>query len=243
MFLSLLFAHRRKCACLFTVAAALLLLAVPWRLIKAAAVIEPEHSITVQLAPTPEPVPEQPKPQPVPEPQKPEKVTPKEVVNQPVPKPQPVVTKTETAVAPLPEAPAANAKDVVAAAAPQVAPAIPEPVKTTPPPVEQPAVAANTNANFADKIRQLINNNKAYPTGREASIQKPEGTVEVCVVIARNGEYVDANVKESSGSIILDQAGKRLVSRLRYPAFEDTAFKGQAQHEFCVRLKYEVPKN
>ncbi|WP_157288206.1 energy transducer TonB [Uliginosibacterium gangwonense] len=224
-----------------TCGAALLGAAVPWRLLQAAQV-EPEKAQLVELAPIEEPPKPTPEPPP-PEPQKVQPVQPKEVQAKPVAptpvsRPEPVVpTATEAAHADVTETPPL----------PKPAPMRSEPPVQTPsvaePPPAPPAPAANTNASFADKIRQLINAAKAYPSGREAMTQKPEGTVEVCVTLARNGDYVDANVKESSGSILLDQTGKRLVARLRYPAFDESAFRGQAQHEFCIRLKYEVPKN
>lgn len=242
MALSLFYRHRRKLAFAVTCSAALLSATVPWRMLQAAQV-EPEKPQIVELAPVDEPPKPTPEPPP-PEPPKVQPVQPREVLAKPlapapVSRPEPVVpAATEAAHANVTEAPPAP-KPVPARAEPPVqAPPVAEP-----PPPPPPVQAANTSASFADKIRQLINAAKAYPSGREAMTQRPEGTVEVCVTLARNGEYVDANVKESSGSILLDQAGKRLVARLRYPAFDESAFRGQAQHEFCIRLKYEVPKN
>jgi len=240
MALSVLYLHRRKLAFAVTCSAALLSAAVPWRMLQAAQV-EAEKPQVVELAPAEEPPKPTPEPPP-PEPPKAQPVQPREV--QPKPVSPATVSRVESVVPAATEAAHADVTEPPPAPKPvpaRVEPAVQAPPLAEPPPA--PVAVANTSASFADKIRQLINAAKAYPTGREAMTQRPEGTVEVCVTLARNGEYVDANVKESSGSILLDQAGKRLVARLRYPAFDESAFRGQAQHEFCIRLKYEVPKN
>lgn len=235
--------HRHKLAFLLTLLVAGTAVAVPWSKLRAAPVehreVPPAMQVELSIEPPPPVEPPQPKPQP--EPPKPQPAARTPAPTQPVRSNAVVVP-----VAAAPENTAARSAEVLAAAAP--AP-LAKPVESTvhpvaaPEPPPPPPPPANTNASFADRVRQLINSNKAYPTGREISVQKPEGTVEVCVVLARNGEIVDSSIRESAGSILLDQAAKRLVARLRYPSFDDTAFKGQEQHEFCARLKYEVPKN
>lgn len=94
---------------------------------------------------------------------------------------------------------------------------------------------------FETVIKDAIEARKAYPTGRQAMLERPVGTVAICMVLSRSGKLIDSRIADSSGSILLDGAAKRLVSGVSFPPFPESYLIGKAQNEFCVRLKYELP--
>jgi len=114
-------------------------------------------------------------------------------------------------------------------------------VKASPAVPSADAKKADLDTEFEHKIRQLIEASKRYPTGREASLQKPQGVVVGCVLLQRNGSLQEMRIQKSSTYPILDNAAKRLLSNLQYPAMPEDIFPGRANHSFCVNLDYKVP--
>lgn len=94
---------------------------------------------------------------------------------------------------------------------------------------------------FEQQIRQLIEASKRYPTGREVSLQKPQGVVTGCVVLQRDGSLQEMKVTKSSTYPILDNAAKRLLANLAYPSMPPEIYRGQSSHLFCVNLDFKVP--
>lgn len=90
------------------------------------------------------------------------------------------------------------------------------------------------------ELKSLIEAKKTYPTSRQASIERPEGDVEVCMSLNRKGELITSVIESRSGSIILDRSATRLVSSLSYPAFPADAFSQEMQRRFCVVLEYRT---
>jgi protein TonB len=88
------------------------------------------------------------------------------------------------------------------------------------------------------ELKTLIEAKKTYPSNRQASIERPEGAVEVCLSLNRNGERLSSEIVSRSGSIILDRSALSLVSSLNYPAFPSDAFRQETQRRFCVVLEY-----
>ncbi len=89
-------------------------------------------------------------------------------------------------------------------------------------------------------MRAYLNSIKRYPTGREASLQHPEGKVRVWFIVKRDGSVVDAGIDDSSNSILLDNAGLATVKRGTLPAFE-SAFGSEETHRFTVDLDFKAP--
>lgn len=126
----------------------------------------------------------------------------------------------------------------------------PPPVAQTPPPSPPPAPPAppaapaapsvDLNASYTGKVRAYLNGIKRYPTGREASIQRPEGKVRLWFVLRRDGSLVDAGIEDSSNSILLDNAALSTVKRGTMPAF-DAAFGNEETHRFTVDLDFKAP--
>jgi protein TonB len=142
---------------------------------------------------------------------------------------------------PTPAAPSEPAKAEItrsAQAAPAVSQAVAEPAKPPPPP---PSSAAFENA-YVLSVRTLLNATKRYPTGREASLQRPTGKAVVWFVLNRNGNLQEAGIEDTSNSILLDNAALSTVRRTSYTAWPEGSWPGQAQHRFTVTLDF-VPLN
>ncbi|PRN87496.1 energy transducer TonB [Acinetobacter baumannii] len=172
-----------------------------------------ELQIIQDIKPPPPPKPEEPKPkEKPPEPPKMvEKVAkvpepPKEVekVATPVQKTTPVAQPTKVAT-PAPAAPSTPSPSPVAAPAPVAAAA----------PAPKPAgVTRGVSEGSAGCEKP------EYP--REALMNEEQGTVRICVLVDTSGKVIDAKVKKSSGSKILDKAATKAYSLCTFkPAMKD----------------------
>jgi protein TonB len=77
-----------------------------------------------------------------------------------------------------------------------------------------------------------------YPTGRESSLQRPEGKATVWFELDRSGAIKSARLEKSSASMLLDGAALSTVRRGTYPAFPDAYFPGEASMGFNVTFDY-----
>ena len=177
--------------------------------------------------------------------------TPPPQVKQPEPKPKMLAMPN----APITPAPIEPAREVTAAAesprpiptptpTPTPAPSLPTatPVQEAPKVAVQPPVSVSLENNYIVSVRATLNANKRYPTGREASLQRPSGKVKLWFVLARNGALQDAGIDESSNSIILDNAALSTLRRTTYAPWPEGSWASQSQHKFTVTLDF-VPLN
>ncbi len=172
------------------------------------------------VPPPPAPTPPRPTP-PVPAPPKPVEAKPT-----PAPAPNPIpVPKVEQPPPPAPPPPAPP-------------PAPPPPAAPPTPPAPPPPPTVDLSATYTGRVRAYLNSTKRYPTGREASIQHPEGKVRIWFVLRRDGSLVDAGIDDSSNSILLDNAGLATVRRGTMPPFEG-AFGNEETHRFTVDLDFK----
>jgi protein TonB len=192
------------------------------------ALTEPEPPAPPVATPTP-PIPTPPqvvKPLPVP-------------VAQPVTSRQPMPAQTVSATpvsnSPSTEvaAPPAAPKAVTAPAPAPVAPPTPEPA----PPAVKPN-NASIEAGYISKLRAHLNSIKRYPTGREASQQRPQGKVKVWFVLNRDGALVEQGIEESSNSMLLDEAARKTINRATFSAFPESSWAGEANHRFSAELEF-----
>ena len=165
---------------------------------------------------------------------------------QPPPRPQPPKPEVKPKVTPTvsqPQTPAtAEVKKELATEAPRAA-APPTPIQTPAtalPEAPKPAqpVSASVESNYIASVRATLNANKRYPTGREASLQRPSGKVKVWFVLTRNGALQDAGIDDSSNSIILDNAALATVRRTTYSPWPDGSWPSENQHKFTVTLDF-----
>ena len=127
---------------------------------------------------------------------------------------------------------------------PTPAPSLPTatPVQEVPKMAAQPPISVSLENNYILSVRATLNANKRYPTGREASLQRPSGKVKLWFVLARNGALQDAGIDESSNSIILDNAALSTLRRTTYAPWPEGSWTSQSQHKFTVTLDF-VPLN
>ena len=173
--------------------------------------------------------------------------TPPPQVKQPEPKPKMLALPN----VPMTPAPIEPAREVTAAAesprpipTPTPAPSLPTatPVQEAPKMAAQPPISVSLENNYIVSVRATLNANKRYPTGREASLQRPSGKVKLWFVLARNGALQDAGIDESSNSIILDNAALSTLRRTTYATWPEGTWASQSQHKFTVTLDF-VPLN
>jgi protein TonB len=113
-----------------------------------------------------------------------------------------------------------------------------EPVAPPPPVIAQPQHNANSEENYIASIRAYLNSIKRYPTGREASFQRPRGKTRVWFMLGRDGRLLEAGIDESSDSLLLDRTALTTVQRGGFPTFPETAWSGQGSHRFTVELEF-----
>lgn len=148
---------------------------------------------------------------------------------------QPVVPASVPSTLPaatvLAAAPVSRTSAVVAAT-----PA-PAPVAVAPPPPPKPDFA-NIEGEYIGKLRAHLNSIKRYPTGREASQQRPQGKVKVWFILRRDGTLVDAGIESSSNSMLLDDAARKTINRATFSGFPDASWSGQTSHRFSAELEF-----
>jgi len=179
---------------------------------------------------------------------------PKPVPQVPKPEPQPkMLALPNVPNVPMTPAPIEPVREVTAAAesprptptpTPTPAPSFPTatPVQEAPKMAVQPPISVSLENNYIVSVRATLNANKRYPTGREASLQRPSGKVKLWFVLARNGALQDAGIDESSNSIILDNAALSTLRRTTYAPWPEGSWTSQSQHKFTVTLDF-VPLN
>ena len=168
-----------------------------------------------------------------------------------VPKPEPQPKMQAVPYVPMTPAPIEPARQVTAAVesprpipTPTPAPSLPTatPVEEPPKIAPQPPVSVSLENNYIVSVRTTLNANKRYPTGREASLQRPSGKVKLWFVLARSGALQDAGIDESSNSIILDNAALSTLRRTTYAPWPEGSWASQSQHKFTVTLDF-IPLN
>ncbi len=201
---------------------------------------KPLQAVVIQEVILPPPPPP-PVPVPLPQPPKP---LPQTVQETPKPaSPAPIamsVTPTAAPVAPHPSPVAAPTP--VVQATPEAVIAKPAQVVVPPAPaLERAHQAPSLEAEYVGKLRATIDAAKRYPTGRQASQQRPQGAVKLWFVLTRTGVLVDVGVLPGDAPSILEDAAKAAVRRSAFPAFPDSAWPNDEQHKFTAELSFVPP--
>lgn len=220
------FRHRDRIATAGTAIAGMILFLALQLVSLAPAELGPEP-MTIELADIPlpkeipEPVPEKPLPPP-----------PKAVVPpQPqAPQPAPQVKPVPAMADPAPALPVQ----------PQQLPRPAEPPKTVEPPAPPQAPRSNPAAESAyqAQARSEIDKQKRYP--EEAQQLGMSGTVLVSYSIARDGHLLRAEIAQSSGFKLLDQAALQAVQRTRFEAMPADAWIGIKEQSFRTRIAFTL---
>ena len=196
------------------------------------ALVEPEPEVppqpVVEQAPPPpviedeeaEPAPPPPPPKPLPKP---------EPKPKPKPLPKPVVAKPASAPTPPPVA----AKPAPTAVA-QVAP--------TPAPPARPKVDGQAlEGGYLKGLRNELDTYKQYPTGRQASLERPTGEVVVWLLVDRQGRVLDSGLQTQASSMLLNRAATNSLRRIKQvKPFPEQAFGGRNEQRFTATFNYSV---
>ena len=175
---------------------------------------EPPPPVIEDEEAEPAPPPPPPKPQPKPEPKP--KPVPKPVVAKPTPTPPPVAAKP---------APAA------------VAQAAPTPAPPAPPKVDGQALEGG----YLKGLRNELDTYKQYPTGRQASLERPSGDVVVWLLVDRQGRVLDSGVQTPASSMLLNRAAANSLRRIKQvKPFPEQAFGGRNEQRFTATFNYSV---
>ncbi|MBN3131932.1 energy transducer TonB [Pectobacterium brasiliense] len=198
--------------------------------------------------PQPEPIPE-PEPEPVPQPE-PEPIP----VNDPDPIIEaPPVTPPKPEVKPKPKPEVKPKAETKPKPTPTPTPT-PTPAKPTTPrpetPAKRPAPAApsapSVNAaalenSYAQALRAQLEQTKRYPTGRQASLERPEGRVEVWLEVDRTGRVIDSGISSKARSMLLNRAAQASLQSIKQVrAFPADAFAGQNTKRFLATFDYQA---
>ena len=179
---------------------------------------EPPPPVIEDEEAEPAPPPPPPKPQPKPEPK-------------PKPVPKPVVAKPTPTPTPTP--PPVAAKPAPAA----VAPVAPTPAPPAPPKVDGQALEGG----YLKGLRNELDSYKQYPTGRQASLERPTGEVVVWLLVDRQGRVLDSGVQTQASSMLLNRAAANSLRRIKQvKPFPEQAFGGSNEHRFTATFNYSV---
>lgn len=177
---------------------------------------EPPPPVIEDEEAEPAPPPPPPKPLPKPEPTPKPKPVPKPVVAKPTPTPPPVVAK------PTPVA---------------VAQAAPTPAPPAPPKVDGQALEGG----YLKGLRNELDTYKQYPTGRQASLERPSGDVVVWLLVDRQGRVLDSGVQTPASSMLLNRAAANSLRRIKQvKPFPEQAFGGRNEQRFTATFNYSV---
>ncbi|WP_207254973.1 energy transducer TonB, partial [Pseudomonas sp. GP01-A11] len=143
------------------------------------------------------------------------------------PVPKPVVAKPTPVPAPAPVA----AKPVQAAPTP--APAAPP----APPKVDGQALEGG----YLKGLRNELDTYKQYPTGRQASLERPSGEVVVWLMVDRQGRVLDSGIQTPAPSMLLNRAATNSLRRIKQvKPFPEQAFGGRNEQRFTATFNYSV---
>ncbi len=159
---------------------------------------------------------------------------------------RPPEAKAPRVEAPLPFVPAAEVVQTVPTVAPTVAaspvppqtPAVITPMTAPAPADSRVTHIASLEAEYILKVRAMLHSTKRYPTGRQASQQRPQGKVKLWFTLSRHGSLLDVGVLESSNSNLLDDAAIATVRRGSYEPFPPDTWTGEEQHKFSAEISF-----
>lgn len=187
-------------------------------------VLEPESEPMPDVPPvvTEQPVAPPPPPKPRVEPTSQPKPKPKPRVEhhpKPVVKPQPVTAPVATP--------------------PKAVEAAPHPAPPAPPPPKPRVDTQALEGGYLHGVRGDLERYKQYPTGRQASLERPSGKVVVWLLIDRNGKVLDRGLEERASSMLLNRAAASSLARIeQVKPFPPEAFAGRSQLRITATFDY-----
>lgn len=192
----------------------------------------PEPPPVVPPEPTPPPVIESEEAEPAPPPPPPKPVVKPTPKPEPKPKPKPVAKPVVTKPAQTPPVEAKPAEPRPA-----------EPVAARPPtPAPPPKVDGQAlEGGYLKGLRNELDGYKQYPTGRQASLERPSGEVVVWLLVDRQGRVLDSGIEKPTSSMLLNRAATNSLRRIKQvKPFPEQAFGGRNEQRFTATFNYSV---
>ena len=134
--------------------------------------------------------------------------------------------------------PAPTPPPVAAKPAPApVAQAAPTPAPPAPPKVDGQALESG----YLKGLRNELDTYKQYPTGRQASLERPSGEVVVWLLVDRQGRVLDSGLQTQASSMLLNRAATNSLRRIKQvKPFPEQAFGGRNEQRFTATFNYSV---
>lgn len=92
---------------------------------------------------------------------------------------------------------------------------------------------------YVEAAHQKLQKASRYPSGREASLERPSGTTIVWANVGHDGRVKGRGVEQSSGSPLLDGMARSLIGRARFPAMAAGDFASGATQKFVVAYAFD----
>ncbi|EKG40405.1 energy transducer TonB family protein [Pseudomonas syringae] len=211
------------------------------------ALVEPEQPAPEPLTqPEPPPVqPDEPPPPPPvveseeaePAPPPPPPPPPKPV---PKPKPKPEI-KPEPRPKPLPKPAVTKPVEPVQAPSKPIASAPVAPPSPPAPPAAPKVDTQGMEGGYLKGLRSELDGYKQYPTGRQASLERPSGEVVVWLLVDRQGRVLDSGIQTQASSMLLNRAAANSLRRIKQvKPFPEQAFGGRSEQRFTATFNYSV---
>ena len=208
------------------------------------ALVEPEQPAPEPLT-QPEPPPVQPDEPPPPPPvveseeaePAPPPPPPKPVAK---PKPKPEI-KPEPRPKPLPKPAVAKPVEPVQAPSKPIANAPVAPPSPPAPPAPPKVDTQGMEGGYLKGLRSELDGYKQYPTGRQASLERPSGEVVVWLLVDRQGRVLDSGIQTQASSMLLNRAAANSLRRIKQvKPFPEQAFGGRSEQRFTATFNYSV---
>ena len=91
-------------------------------------------------------------------------------------------------------------------------------------------------------LRRELEQRKRYPSGRRASLERPQGNVEVWLEVDRSGRVLSSGIANKAASMLLNRAAmSSLQSISSVKPFPSEAFAGQTTKRFTATFNYQAP--
>ena len=91
-------------------------------------------------------------------------------------------------------------------------------------------------------LRRELEQRKRYPSGRQASLERPQGNVEVWLEVDRSGRVLSSGIANKAASMLLNRAAmSSLQSISSVKPFPSEAFAGQTTKRFTATFNYQAP--
>ncbi|POP74202.1 energy transducer TonB family protein [Pseudomonas syringae] len=183
--------------------------------------------------PPPPPVVESEEAEPAPPPPPPPKPVPK-------PKPKPEI-KPEPRPKPLPKPAVTKPVEPVQAPSKPIASAPVAPPSPPAPPAAPKVDTQGMEGGYLKGLRSELDGYKQYPTGRQASLERPSGEVVVWLLVDRQGRVLDSGIQTQASSMLLNRAAANSLRRIKQvKPFPEQAFGGRSEQRFTATFNYSV---